>query len=57
MHNLALAHMQLNQFRRARYWIRRAAVIDGEDPKLRHLTTRLTVLAIRDRIRRFFGGR
>jgi tetratricopeptide (TPR) repeat protein len=43
MHNLAVAHLRRNQWRRARFWTRRAAKIDPEDPGLRRLRVRLWV--------------
>ena len=37
MHNLALAHLRLNQWMRARYWVRQATRIDPDDAPLRRL--------------------
>ncbi len=37
MHNLALAHLRLGQWLRARYWVRQASRIDPDDASLRRL--------------------
>jgi len=37
MHNLALAHLRLSQWMRARYWVRQATRIDPDDAPLRRL--------------------
>lgn len=37
MHNLALAHLRMNQWMRARYWVRQATRIDPDDAPLRRL--------------------
>lgn len=41
MHNLVLAHMEMGQRRRAKYWLGRALALQPSDTRLRKLQTRL----------------
>lgn len=41
MHNLVLAHIELREFQRARYWLRRAVELRPNDTQLRSLGLRL----------------
>jgi len=55
MQNLALAHQQLGQLGRARYWVLRSLEIDPDDPRLRRMRTRLWFALARRRFARLFG--
>lgn len=46
MHNLAMAHLQLGNFRRARYWVRQALRVEPDDSSLRRLGLRLRLHSI-----------
>ncbi|QNN22595.1 tetratricopeptide repeat protein [Planctomycetales bacterium ZRK34] len=56
MHNLAIAHQQLGQLARARYWALRALDLDPTDATMRRLCKRLRFALFRQRIARLFGG-
>lgn len=46
MHNLAMAHLQLGNWRRARYWVRHALRVSPDDAPLRRLRVRLNLHSI-----------
>jgi superkiller protein 3 len=54
MYNLSVAHLQLNQFRRSRYWLRRALAVDPRDRRLHALRRRIRVIRLRRWISRFW---
>ena len=47
MHNLAVAHLELGQLRRAAYWLNRATGLDGSQPRMRRLEARLRWLRLK----------
>ena len=55
MHNLVIAHMELRELGRARYWLRRAMETAGDEPRLRRLQTRLGWLRVRKLLRTLVG--
>lgn len=57
MQNLAAAHEQLGEFRRARYWTLRALEIAPDDAAMRRVATRLRHKIMVQRFARFFGRR
>jgi len=46
MHNLAMGYLQDRQWRRARYWLRQARRLDGDDASLRRLSLLLKLHAL-----------
>jgi tetratricopeptide (TPR) repeat protein len=53
MHNLALAYERLGQYRSALTWVRRAQLINGNDPALQRLDLRVRLLWVKARTLKF----
>jgi len=54
MRNLAMAHLELGELTRSRYWVERALGHCPDEPHLRHLLTRLRMKMFKRRVTKLF---